>query len=240
MHLLCERHAGRRLRSEPLAQHQRLHDDLHGHEHRHRDGDLRLRLLWHGGRGVPGRESCVQEALAGRQRVRHGDLRRGRLGWHAGGFRGLQHRQRHRLQAGRDATEPQPPPCCRTRAARSSHPLSAIAAQELRGLDTLLSLDSVFAWGIDPRGSWTRMRLNRWGSAERTWDAMGTIARSAYNPAGQVAWSEGKDGGVPAWPQCHQRVRPVVARSFRSGYRCGRTGAQTDPRTGGLRSHAGA
>ena len=65
-------------------------------------------------------------------------------------------------------------------------------AQVLRGLDTLLSADSVFDVATDPRGHWTRSVLNRWGLAERTWDALGTLGRAAFDVDGRVVWSEGK------------------------------------------------
>ena len=65
-------------------------------------------------------------------------------------------------------------------------------AQVLRGLDSLISADSVFAVATDPRGHWTRSVLTRWGLAERTWDALGTLGRAAFDVDGRVLWSEGK------------------------------------------------
>lgn len=70
-------------------------------------------------------------------------------------------------------------------------PVITYRAQELRGLDTVLSADSVFVHITDPRGYWTRSRLTRWGAPERTWDALGTTARAAHTPDGRVLWSEG-------------------------------------------------
>ena len=71
-------------------------------------------------------------------------------------------------------------------------PVITYRAQELRGLDTLLSADSVFVRVTDPRGNWTASALTRWGAPSRTWDALDTTARAAYTPEGSVAWSEGK------------------------------------------------
>lgn len=71
-------------------------------------------------------------------------------------------------------------------------PVVSYRAQVLRGLDTLLSLDSVFGRATDPRGTWVRSTLNRWGSPVRTWDSLGTIMRAAYTIEGYLAWTEGK------------------------------------------------
>ncbi len=62
----------------------------------------------------------------------------------------------------------------------------------MRGLDTLISFDSVYVRVSDPLGNWTRSALNRWANATRTWDALGTLSRAAYTAEGRVAWSEGK------------------------------------------------
>lgn len=64
--------------------------------------------------------------------------------------------------------------------------------QVLRGLDTLLSLDSLFGQVRDARGFWTRSTTNRYGGPLKTWDSLGTILRASYRADGQVLWSEGK------------------------------------------------
>ncbi len=93
-------------------------------------------------------------------------------------------------------------------------PVIAYRAQELRGLDTLLSLDSVFGRVVDPRGNWTRSRLNRWGGAERVWDALGTFSRAAYGVDGRVLWSEGKVADSTRVSQVYDaKGRPM--RSYR-------------------------
>lgn len=71
-------------------------------------------------------------------------------------------------------------------------PVITYRAQALRGLDSLLSQDSVFGRVTDARGAWTRSLLNRWGAPLRTWDALGTLSRAAYTADGLVLWSEGK------------------------------------------------
>ena len=75
-----------------------------------------------------------------------------------------------------------------------STPVSAVITsrpQVLRGLDTLVSADSVFGYMRDTRGFWTRAGLNRWGQPLRTWDSLGTMSRAAYSPDGRVLWLEG-------------------------------------------------
>jgi RHS repeat-associated protein len=71
-------------------------------------------------------------------------------------------------------------------------PVVTYRPQVLRGLDTLLSQDSIFGQVREPRGFWTRARTNRWGGALRTWDTLGTVLRAAYRPDGRVLWTEGK------------------------------------------------
>lgn len=71
-------------------------------------------------------------------------------------------------------------------------PLVTYRPQVLRGLDSLLSADSVFGQARDPRGFWTRSVTTRWGVALRTWDSLGTVMRASYSPEGRVLWSEGK------------------------------------------------
>ncbi|MGE5291210.1 MAG: RHS repeat-associated core domain-containing protein [Micromonosporaceae bacterium] len=71
-------------------------------------------------------------------------------------------------------------------------PTIGYRAQELRGLDTLISGDSVFVRITDPRGNWSASALNRWGAPTRSWDALGTTARAAYSPEGFPLWAEGK------------------------------------------------
>jgi RHS repeat-associated protein len=73
-------------------------------------------------------------------------------------------------------------------------PVSAILTyrpQALRGLDTLLSLDSVFAHARDARGFFTKSQTNRWGAPLRTWDSLGTVLRASYAADGRVLWTEG-------------------------------------------------
>ena len=76
-----------------------------------------------------------------------------------------------------------------------STPVSAVITsrpQVLRGLDTLLSADSVFGQVRDARGFWVRATLNRWSQPLRTWDSLGTISRATYSAEGRVVWAEGK------------------------------------------------
>lgn len=71
-------------------------------------------------------------------------------------------------------------------------PIISYRSQALRGIDTLLSLDSVFGQVRDARGYWSRSVTNRWGSSVRAWDSLGTVLRSAFRPDGRVLWTEGK------------------------------------------------
>ena len=71
-------------------------------------------------------------------------------------------------------------------------PVSTFRPQVLRGLDTLLSADSIFGQVRDPRGYWTRSITTRWGRALRTWDTLGTMLRASYSPEGYALWAEGK------------------------------------------------
>lgn len=71
-------------------------------------------------------------------------------------------------------------------------PVITYRAQELRGLDSLLSADSIFVQIKDPLNNWTRSVLNRWGASERTWDALGTVSRASYQFNGAPRWTEGK------------------------------------------------
>jgi RHS repeat-associated protein len=76
-----------------------------------------------------------------------------------------------------------------------STPVSAVITgrpQVLRGLDTLVSADSLFGHMRDARGFWARAALNRWGQPLRTWDSLGTITRAAYSADGLALWAEGK------------------------------------------------
>jgi RHS repeat-associated protein len=71
-------------------------------------------------------------------------------------------------------------------------PITTFRPQVLRGLDTLLSADSIFGQARDPRGFWTRSQLTRWGAALLTWDTLGTMVRASYTAEGRVLWFEGK------------------------------------------------
>jgi RHS repeat-associated protein len=71
-------------------------------------------------------------------------------------------------------------------------PVAVYRPQALRGLDSLLSADSVFGQAKDPRGYWSRSVTTRWGGALRTWDSLGTVMRAAYSPEGRLLWAEGK------------------------------------------------
>ncbi|HSM16051.1 MAG TPA: RHS repeat-associated core domain-containing protein, partial [Gemmatimonadales bacterium] len=73
-------------------------------------------------------------------------------------------------------------------------PLITYTAYEAQGYGSLRSLDSVYVELKDPRGNWTRSLLNRWGQARKTWDAIGLLAKTQYDPDGFVLWSEGKNG----------------------------------------------
>jgi YD repeat-containing protein len=72
------------------------------------------------------------------------------------------------------------------------NPVLTYTAYEEQGLGSLRSLDSVYVEVKDPRNNWTRSLLNRWGQARKTWDALGVIGRTQYDPDGFVLWSEGK------------------------------------------------
>ncbi|HSE28158.1 MAG TPA: RHS repeat-associated core domain-containing protein [Gemmatimonadales bacterium] len=65
---------------------------------------------------------------------------------------------------------------------------------ERQGYGALRSLDSAYVQTTDPRGYWTRTRLNRWGQGLLTWDSLGALARTRYTPEGLPLWSEGKNG----------------------------------------------
>jgi RHS repeat-associated protein len=71
-------------------------------------------------------------------------------------------------------------------------PVIEYFAYERQGYGTLRSLDSVYVELKDPRDNWTRSLLNRWGQSRRTWDAIGVLSRSQYDPDGLIQWSEGK------------------------------------------------
>lgn len=73
-------------------------------------------------------------------------------------------------------------------------PIVEYTAMERRGVGTLVPLDSAYVMLIDPRGFWTKSLVNRWGQSIRTWDQLGLLARSAYDPDGLVLWSQGKTG----------------------------------------------
>jgi YD repeat-containing protein len=71
-------------------------------------------------------------------------------------------------------------------------PTVLYTAVQRRGFGSLVSLDSVYVQLTDPRGNWTRSLMNRWGQARKTWDALGTIARTEFTPEGLITWTEGK------------------------------------------------
>ncbi len=74
------------------------------------------------------------------------------------------------------------------------NPVINYTAYERQGFGSLRSLDSVYVELKDPRNNWTRSLLNRWGQARKTWDALGLITKSEFDPDGMVRWSEGKNG----------------------------------------------
>ena len=86
--------------------------------------------------------------------------------------------------------------------------------QALRGLDTLLSADSIFAQSIDARGNWLRRVEDRFGSALKVWDALGTISRASYAADGLPTWTEGK---IPDSSRIHYTYdsQRRLARVFR-------------------------
>ena len=71
-------------------------------------------------------------------------------------------------------------------------PVTVFRSQVLRGLDTLLSADSLFGQIRDPLGFWTRSKTTRSGGTLQTWDTLGTTMRASYSPDGYVLWIEGK------------------------------------------------
>jgi len=73
-------------------------------------------------------------------------------------------------------------------------PVVEYLPQELLALGATVPLTSLYTDVKDPRGNWTRSELNRWGSAVRTWDALGTLVVSTYDAAGRVLTAEGKAG----------------------------------------------
>lgn len=73
-----------------------------------------------------------------------------------------------------------------------SVPIIGYRAADLQGWKSYQSLDSIFVEVTDPLGRWARSRLDRWGGSVHTWDQLGTLSRTAYDPVGRVLWTEGK------------------------------------------------
>jgi RHS repeat-associated protein len=73
-------------------------------------------------------------------------------------------------------------------------PAIKYVAYEQQGFRSLRSLDSVYVEMKDPLNNWTRSLLNRWAQPRKTWDAIGLLAKTEYDPDGLVRWSEGKNG----------------------------------------------
>jgi RHS repeat-associated protein len=74
------------------------------------------------------------------------------------------------------------------------NPVIKYTASEQQGIGSLSALDAVYVEMRDPRNNWTRSLLNRWGRPRKTWDILGILAKSEYDPDGLLRWSEGKNG----------------------------------------------
>lgn len=100
-------------------------------------------------------------------------------------------------------------------------PMVSYTAYERQGWGALRSLDSVYVEMKDPLNHWTRSLLNRWTEPLKTWDALGLLGRSAYDPDGLVRWSEGENGDssrvYTAYDQYRRVARTYIERGATSG-----------------------
>jgi RHS repeat-associated protein len=96
-------------------------------------------------------------------------------------------------------------------------PTVSYTAYERQGWGVLRSLDSVYVEMKDPLNHWTRSLLNRWAQPLKTWDALGLLGRSVYDPDGLVLWSEGKNGDSSRVYTAYDRDRRVVKSYIERG-----------------------
>jgi YD repeat-containing protein len=96
-------------------------------------------------------------------------------------------------------------------------PTLSYTAYERQGWGALRSLDSVYVEMKDPLNHWTRSLLNRWAEPLKTWDALGLLGRSAYDPDGLVRWSEGKNGDSSRVYTAHDQYRRAVKSYIERG-----------------------
>jgi RHS repeat-associated protein len=89
-------------------------------------------------------------------------------------------------------------------------PALSYTAYERQGWGSLRSLDSVYVEMKDPLNHWTRSLLNRWAQPLKTWDALGLLGRSGYDPDGLALWSEGKNGDSSRVYTAYDKYRRVV------------------------------
>lgn len=89
-------------------------------------------------------------------------------------------------------------------------PVIGYVAYEQRGNGALVSLDSTYVQMTDPRGFWTKALLTRWGQAARSWDELGLLGKSTYDPDGFLLWSEGKNGDSSRTYQVYDAVKRAV------------------------------
>ncbi len=96
-------------------------------------------------------------------------------------------------------------------------PTLSYTAYERQGWGALRSLDSVYVELKDPLNHWTRSLLNRWAQSVKTWDALGLLGRSAYDPDGLALWSEGKNGDSSRVYTAYDKYRRVVKTYIERG-----------------------
>ena len=98
-----------------------------------------------------------------------------------------------------------------------ANPVVLVQAMESKGLGVFVSLDSAYAQVTDPRGFWTRVLTTASGRPRRTWDAVGLLARAAYNGDGVAIWKEGKSGDSSRVYYVYDSLaRPVTSYALRS------------------------
>lgn len=73
-----------------------------------------------------------------------------------------------------------------------SVPVIGYKASELQGWHRYRSRDSVYVEVTDPLGHWTRSHVDRWGGGTLSYDQVGLLSRSSYDPVGRILWTEGK------------------------------------------------
>ena len=72
------------------------------------------------------------------------------------------------------------------------NPIIKVIPYERQGYGSLVSLDLVYVELKDPRNNWTRSLLNRWGQSRKTWDVIGILSQTRYDPDGFTLWTQGK------------------------------------------------